>query len=227
MRQWLSWKAGAAKLCSDSQVRANNGDKIASVDQYERRRKKKCSFTSSAPVEAFTLIGVHPRSPHTFSGHSSLILHIVEYDLQRPFRGGWLCLPAQRATSTWKFSFLLPPQGTPQPMTNWYKEVKPHLPCLDEFRISSDVIHMPESLRSFPLRLTFQRGFFPFLVCFSTFSQVSPGSTSLINPFIINDSLLAHLPKTPTNKSHMGKVPVGHKKGMLEADIIVQKDIQQ
>lgn len=184
------------------------------------KARQKIMFSyNQCPCGAFTIITAHLWSPHTFSGHLPLGFCIVDYYLQLLLIG-LLCLPAQRATSTWKFTFLLPPQGILQPMPNWYKEIKTHLPCLDEFWINSGVIHIPKFLCSIWPRLVFILKSLSSLASSLSLSLFlhsftgSLGSTSLITHWIINHSLRMYLlptcPKTPTNQPHLGKVPVGH-----------------
>lgn len=84
------------------------------------------------PCGAFTIIAAHLRSPLTFSGHLPLGFCIIEYYFQLlPHRAA---LPAN--TESYKYlevDFLTSLQGILQPMPNWYREIKTHLPCFDEF----------------------------------------------------------------------------------------------
>lgn len=119
-------------------------------------------WCSSQTTRAF--LGINPLA--------SVFLRPISSSLKRR-----AALPAaQRARTTWKFTFLLPPHDSSQPMTNQYKEIKTIFSYLAGFRIKAGAIHTPELFCKIQLQeptgslpeIASQLGFFPSLVFVSS-----------------------------------------------------------
>lgn len=128
-------------------------------DQANMKGGQQITFSHNQSPMLALIIGAHPDN-HSFSGHPSPGFH-VEYYLQLLFREGLLCLPAQRARSTWSLlSYSLPRAFL---ISQW--PVQTYFPCLDEFRMHAGVIHTVELLYRICLRL---------VLCLKLFSSLAP-----------------------------------------------------
>lgn len=190
-------------------MKGDNVSKIASSGQYESKARNNV-FVQPVPLRSIFYNCCSSQIPsYLFWASAPWLLY---RRILHPTPSHRAALPAsKRATSTWKFTFLLPPQDIFQPMPNSYKEIKTHLPRLDECWINSGEIHIPKFLCSIQLRLVFILKWLSSLAPSLSLSLFlhsftgSLGSTSLITHWLINYSLrciccprvLKHPPTSP------------------------------